>query len=201
MLDMDGIVGDQEELWRIEGFHGMLVGRRSVSVSEKPLLQMRRQVGQSALRALNLGLDCSFCCWVAGPRLTQKECFSQTPASRGIMGDCGFSNPASSSASMSVPSPFSSASSPLSLFLSLSLSLHLSIHLYIVLIHIHIFLSFYLSIFLSFSLSIFRNFCICIFLSIYQYLCFLSPHNDVYGPPVHTLLAGGRAGYMLGDRT
>ena len=39
------------------------------------------QVGESALRVPNLGLDCSFCHWVARPRLTQKECFfSQTPA-------------------------------------------------------------------------------------------------------------------------
>ena len=29
----------------------------------------------SALKAPNLGLDCSFCCWVARPRLKWKECF------------------------------------------------------------------------------------------------------------------------------
>ena len=33
----------------------------------------------SALKTLNLGLDCSLCCWVACPRLKQKECCSQTP--------------------------------------------------------------------------------------------------------------------------
>ena len=28
------------------------------------------KVGKSDLKAPNLGLDCSFCCWVAWPRLT-----------------------------------------------------------------------------------------------------------------------------------
>ena len=34
-------------------------------VCEKTLLRIRRQVGTSASRAPNLGLDCSFRCWVA----------------------------------------------------------------------------------------------------------------------------------------
>ena len=41
------------------------------------------KVGKSHLKAPNLVLDCSFCCWVAWPRFTEKECFSQTPVSRG----------------------------------------------------------------------------------------------------------------------
>ena len=42
--------------------------RIPVSV-KKSLLRKRRRVGKSALRAPNLGLDCSFCCWTARPRL------------------------------------------------------------------------------------------------------------------------------------
>ena len=42
---------------------------------KRTLLRIRRQVGTSALKAPHLGLDCSFCCWVAGPRLTQRGSF------------------------------------------------------------------------------------------------------------------------------
>ena len=38
-------------------------------VCEKTLLRIRRQVGKSAPKAPNLGLDRSFRCWVAWPRL------------------------------------------------------------------------------------------------------------------------------------
>ena len=41
-----------------------------IPVSEKKLLRIRRQVGRSALKTPNLGLDCSFFCQVARPRLT-----------------------------------------------------------------------------------------------------------------------------------
>ena len=36
---------------------------------EKTLLRIRRPVGNSPLKTPNLGLDCSFCCWVVWPRL------------------------------------------------------------------------------------------------------------------------------------
>ena len=42
---------------------------------KQQLLRIRRQVGNSASRTPNLGLDCSLCCWVAWPRLKLKECF------------------------------------------------------------------------------------------------------------------------------
>ena len=37
---------------------------------KQALLRIRRQIGESALKAPNLVLDYSFCCWVAGPRPT-----------------------------------------------------------------------------------------------------------------------------------
>ena len=45
-----------------------------VSVNQT-LLRRRTQVGKSDLKAPNQGLDCGFCCWVAWPRLAEKECF------------------------------------------------------------------------------------------------------------------------------
>ena len=45
-----------------------------------PPLRIGRRVGKSALRTPHLWLGCSFCCWVAWPRLKTKECCcSQTP--------------------------------------------------------------------------------------------------------------------------
>ena len=37
---------------------------------KKTILRKRRQVGKSDLKAPNLGLNSSFCCWAAWPRLT-----------------------------------------------------------------------------------------------------------------------------------
>ena len=45
---------------------------------KKTFLRIRRLVGNSALKAQNLGLDCSFCLWVAWPRLRRKVFFSDT---------------------------------------------------------------------------------------------------------------------------
>ena len=42
---------------------------------EKTLLWRIKLVRILALKTPNQGLDCSYCCWVAWPRLTQKECF------------------------------------------------------------------------------------------------------------------------------
>ena len=53
---------------------------RATGDCEKTLLRIRRQVGASAFRRPNRGLDCSFCCWTAGQVFAQKEsCSSQTP--------------------------------------------------------------------------------------------------------------------------
>ena len=47
---------------------------------KKTLLRIRRQVGELAWKTSNQGLETSFCCCFAGPRLELKECFcSQTP--------------------------------------------------------------------------------------------------------------------------
>ena len=51
----------------------------AVSV-KNTLLWIRRQVGKSAFKGPNRGLESSFCCQVAGQGLAQTECFfSQTP--------------------------------------------------------------------------------------------------------------------------
>ena len=55
----------------------------SAGVCEKTLLRRRGPLGKSAWKTPNQGLDSSFCCWIARPRLVQKECFvhRQTPVS------------------------------------------------------------------------------------------------------------------------
>ena len=42
---------------------------------KKTLLWRREPSGERALKAPNLEEDRSFCCWIAGQRLAQKECF------------------------------------------------------------------------------------------------------------------------------
>ena len=63
------------------GWFGKFCSGSSLPVSvKKTLLRIRRQAGESALKAPNLELDCSFCCWVAWPGLARKESFcSQKP--------------------------------------------------------------------------------------------------------------------------
>ena len=48
-------------------------------VCKKTFLRRRRQVGKSAFKRSNQGLDCSFCCWTAWQRLHKRSVFSQTP--------------------------------------------------------------------------------------------------------------------------
>ena len=49
--------------------------RNSIPVSAKRTLWIKEETGRnvSSLQTPNLGLDCSFCCWVAWPRLNVKR--------------------------------------------------------------------------------------------------------------------------------
>ena len=55
---------------------------------KKSLLWIRKQVGKSAFKTPNQGLDCSFCCWIAWPRLAQKECSLKDAGTNCVASHC-----------------------------------------------------------------------------------------------------------------
>ena len=64
----------QKPCWQIyvHGLHAYVGARARVA----PLgIRRRRCLGKWAFRAPNQELDTSFCCWIAGQRLAEKDCF------------------------------------------------------------------------------------------------------------------------------